>query len=446
MTGASTRSRPRPAPKPIEHRVLITATLCLLAFGAVMVYSASSARNALQGNGNGTTFLVRYVVFGALGLVVMHVLSRNGVVLMRRLTPVMLVGSFFLLLAVLVPGIGITVNGARRWIGPGSLSFQPSELMKLALILYTAGFVAEHPRRLWTFKAMLNPIVVVMAVACLLVVVEPDLGTAIVIATSVCALLVAAGVPLRYLGYLAGIAAIGLLLMVLVQPYQQARLTSFLDPWQHAGDTGFQSVQGQIALGSGGLFGVGLGQSVQKIFYLPEAHTDFILAVIGEELGVAGLFGVLALFGMIAWAGLRTARAATAPYAKLLATGLTSLILCQATLNIFVVLGIAPLTGVPLPLISYGPTNLTVILASMGLLLNIASRDRAQLRLVEPSSRRPSRSAAVRERDAQARPGESAARTSRDAQAQRDPTDRDRRRRDGGPRRTGAGGRRRAAS
>jgi cell division protein FtsW len=174
-------------------------------------------------------------------------------------------------------------------------------------------------------------------------------------------------------------------------------------------------VQGQIALGSGGLFGVGLGQSVQKAFFLPEAHTDFILAVIGEELGAVGVTAVVALFGMIAWSGLRIARAATAPYAKLLATGLTSLILCQATLNIFVVLGIAPLTGVPLPFISYGPTNLTVMLAAVGLLLNVAEGQRAGLRLVPPARERA-------------------------------PADRDRRRRDGGARRAGAGGRRRAAS
>jgi len=397
--------------------VLLTAALILLAFGAVMVYSASSARNLLQGHGDGTQFLVRYLLFGAFGLGVMHLLSRQGVELLRRLTPLLLIGSFGLLLLVLVPGIGIEVNGARRWIGPGTLSFQPSELMKLALILYVAQFLASHPRRIQTFKGMVNPIVVVTGAAAMLVAAEPDLGTALVICMSVAALLVAAGVPLRYLGWLAagGVVLIGIL--VLVQPYQQARLTAFLDPWASASSSGFQSVQGQIALGSGGLFGVGLGQSVQKVFYLPEAHTDFILAVIGEELGVVGVSTVIALFGLIAWAGLRIARAATAPYAKLLATGLTSLILCQATLNIFVVLGIAPLTGVPLPFISYGPTNLTVILAAVGLLLNVSESNRAGLRLVEPSRQR------------------------RDAGT----SDRDRRRRDGGARRAGAGGRRRAA-
>jgi cell division protein FtsW len=403
-------------PQPVEQRVLLTAALILLAFGAVMVYSASSARNLLQGNGDGTQFLVRYLLFGAFGLGVMHALSRHGVELLRRFTPLLLIGSFGLLLLVLVPGLGIEVNGARRWIGPGTLSFQPSELMKLALILYVAQFLASHPRRIQTFKGMVSPIVVVTGAAALLVAAEPDLGTALVICLSVAALLVAAGVPLRYLGYLAAGGAVLVGLLVLFQPYQQARLTAFLDPWASASSSGFQSVQGQIALGSGGLFGVGLGQSVQKVFYLPEAHTDFILAVIGEELGVVGVSTVIALFGLIAWAGLRIARAATAPYAKLLATGLTSLILCQATLNIFVVLGIAPLTGVPLPFISYGPTNLTVILAAVGLLLNVAEGNRVGLRLVEPS--RPRRDA---------------------------PADRDRRRRDGGARGAGPGGRRRAA-
>jgi cell division protein FtsW len=411
------------ASRPVEQRVLLTAALCLLAFGAVMVYSASSARNLLQGHGDGTQFLVRYIGFGVVGLAVMHVLSRRGVVLLRQLTPLLLIGAFGLLLLVLVPGIGISVNGARRWIGPGTLSFQPSELMKLALVLYVAQFLASHPRRIQSFQGMVSPIVIVTGAAALLVAAEPDLGTALVICMSVAALLVAAGVPMRYLGYLAAAGVVLVGLLVLVQPYQQARLTAFLDPWASASSSGFQSVQGQIALGSGGLFGVGLGQSVQKVFYLPEAHTDFILAVIGEELGVVGVMTVIGLFGMIGWSGLRIARAATAPYAKLLATGLTSLILCQAILNIFVVLGIAPLTGVPLPFISYGPTNLTVMLAAVGLLLNVAEGSRGGLRLVEPSRHRRT---APPDRDGGA-------------------ADRDRRRRDGGARRAGAGGRRRAA-
>ena len=262
-----------------------------------------------------------------------------------------------------------------------------------------------------------------MGPACLLILVEPDLGTALVVAFAIGSLLIAAGMPLRYLGGLCLIAGALVLMMVLVQPYQRARLLSFLHPWSSAGNSGYQAVQGQIAIGSGGLFGVGLGRSVQKIYYLPEAQNDFILAVIGEELGIFGIFGVVCLYGMIAYAGLRTARRAVDRYAKLLATGLTSLILCQGILNIFVVLGLAPLTGVPLPFISYAPTNLCVMLAAVGLLLNISRPGARELRAV--GGPRNSRRRAV----------------SRDG-----PPDRDRSRRDGGTRRTGTGGRRRAAS
>jgi cell division protein FtsW len=250
----------------------------------------------------------------------------------------------------------------------------------------------------------------------LLIVVEPDLGTALVIAFAIASLLVAAGMSMRHLGIMAAVAVALIVVFAIAQPYQRARLTSFLHPWaaETRSAAGYQAVQGQIALGSGGLLGVGLGRSVQKIYYLPEAQTDFILAVIGEELGVVGIFGVVCLYGLVGYAGLRTARRATGRYAKLLATGLTSLVLCQGTLNIFVVLGIAPLTGVPLPFISYAPSNLCVMLASVGLLLNIAAPGARRLAVVDPPT------------------GVSDA-------------DRDRRRRDRRARRAGAGGSRRAA-
>jgi cell division protein FtsW len=380
------RPRRRAVEKPIEHRVLLTATLCLLAFGAVMVYSASSARNLLQGQGDGTQYFIRYLMAAAIGLAGMMVVQRLSLDTVRRLTPLLLAAGFFFLIAVL--GVGVQVNGAKRWIGASSLQFQPSEIVKLALVLYTAGFVAAHPRRLRTFKGVLSPVLVVTGAAAFLIAIEPDLGTALVIGFTVFALLLAAGVPVRYLGYVLAIAFGLVVLSALFQAHQRARLTSFLHPWSQAGTSGFQAVQGQIALGSGGLWGVGLGQSVQKIFYLPEAHTDFILAVIGEELGALGILGVLSLYGMIAWAGLRTARTAATPYAKLLAAGLTSLILCQATLNIFVVLGLAPLTGVPLPFISYGPSNLVILLCGIGLLLNIAADGGARLRPVPDPPRR----------------------------------------------------------
>ena len=411
---ASTR---RPAP-PLEHRILTTATLCLLAFGAVMVYSASSPLGVLSSRGGtGTGEFIRYLIFGALGLGAMQLLSRRGVTLLdRRLVNLLLFGSFFLLLAVLVPGIGVRINGARRWFAAGPIQFQPSEVMKLALVLYVARYLAEHPKRIRGFRQAIAPIAVVAAPALLLIVVEPDLGTALVLAFTIAALLVVAGFEMRHMGVLAAIAMGCVLALAVAQPYERARLTSFLHPWAAASKSGagYQAVQGQIALGSGGLLGVGLGRSVQKTFYLPEAQTDFILAVVGEELGVLGVFVIIGLYGMVAYAGLRTARRGVDRYAKLLAAGLTSLILCQGILNIFVVLGLAPLTGVPLPFISYAPTNLCVMLAAVGLLLNIARPGAERLKLVHGRDR------------------ESA-------------EDRDRGRRDGRARHSGAGGGRRAA-
>src|ERR1019366_6070071 len=249
------------------------------------------------------------------GRVAMHVLERRGMALLdQRLCRLMLLGSFGLLVLVLLPGFGVVINGARRWFAAGPIQFQPSELMKISLILYVARYLADHPKRMRGFRQAVAPIAVVAGPAMLLIVVEPDLGTALVVAFTVTMLMVAAGVPLRYLGILAGLAICGVLLMTLAQPYQRARLTAFLNPWASKSTAGFQAVQGQIALGSGGLFGVGLGKSVQKIFYLPEAQTDFILAVIGEELGVMGICGVIFLYGMIAYAGLRTARRAADRY------------------------------------------------------------------------------------------------------------------------------------
>ena len=235
------------------------------------------------------------------------------------------------------------------------------------------------------------------------------------------AILFAAGLPLRWLGGILGSGAFLVLMFSMTADYRRARLTSFLNPWDSAGDAGFQAVQGQIALGSGGAFGNGLGESVQKIAYLPEAHTDFILAIIGEELGVIGVLALIVLYGLVAWAGLRIAQSAKGRYAALVAGGVTSLILCQATLNMFVVLGLSPLTGVPLPFISYGSTNLVVLLTGAGLLMNVSRGGSVSVRAVTG--------------------GRDQARSRADA---RDDL-RDRSGRDGRARGAGAGGRRRAA-
>ena len=415
----------------LEHRILLTATLCLLAFGAVMVYSASSATTVVQGRGYGSGYLVKYVVYGAIGLIVMRVLARDGVQRVQSLVAPLLAISFVLVLAVHVPHLGVSVNGARRWLGTGPLQFQPSEIMKLALVLYSATLLARRPERVHDLRELAKPLLIVVGAACLLVFTQPDLGTAMVIAFTVSALLVAAGIPMRNLAILAGVVLALVLLYALARPYARARLTSFLDPWAHASSSGFQAVQGQIAIGSGGMFGVGPGQSVQKIFYLPEAPTDFILAVIAEELGAIGVCALLFLYGLIAYAGLRAAKAARSLNSALIAVGVTALILSQATLNVFAVLGLAPLTGVPLPFVSYGSSSLIVMLAAMGLLLNVAAGGSAHVQAVAPPHRR---SGDVRAREQARWSGERGAEE-----------DRDRRRRDRRARGAGARGGRSAA-
>jgi cell division protein FtsW len=406
-------------PHPIEHSILITATLCLLAAGAVMVFSASSARSVLSGQGDGTSFMVKYVVYGALGFALMHLIARRGLELVVRATGPLLVVAFACLVLVKVPGLGVEVNGARRWLGAGPLVFQPSEIMKLALVLYAAKLLAERPKILRRPQNLM-PLGLVAGSAVLLIASQPDLGTALVICFTMAAMLVAAGMPVRWLGAAAGGGSLLVMMYAMSAAYRRDRLMTFLDPWAHASNEGFQAVQGQIAIGSGGLFGVGLGNSQQKNLFLPEAHTDFILAIVGEELGVVGICGILFLYGLVAYAGLRVARNARGTYAKLLAAGVTSLFLSQAMLNVFTVLGLAPLTGVPLPFISYGSTNLIVLLVGMGVLLNVAGGGNVTLRAVpEP------RNVAGSKRHGS--------------------NDPDRRRRDSRARGAGAGGRRRAA-
>jgi cell division protein FtsW len=365
------RPRSRPAAVSAEYNMLLTATLCLLALGAVMVFSASSTTRVLQDGGlsDSAFYLKRTLMFGAVGLVVMHLTARHGLSLVRRLTPAILGVSLFLLVAVLA--IGTTVNGASRWIGSGFLQIQPSELAKVALILYGADLLARKPKRARSIEGFM-PFLLVVGAACLLIMLEPDMGTTMVLTFAVGATLVAAGARPRDLA-LIGVAVGSLaLLMAVVEPYRMARLTGFLNPGADATGAGFQAAQAKIALGSGGIFGVGIGNGVQKAFYLPEAHTDMISAVIGEELGLIGIVGVVGLFAMFGYAGLKVAQNAKDVYGRLLVAGLTSLVLVQATINLFAVMGLAPLTGVPLPFVSYGNSSLMATLFAVGLILNVA--------------------------------------------------------------------------
>jgi cell division protein FtsW len=396
-----------PRKRPVEYSILYTATLCLLAGGAVMVYSASSAESLLSGPGDPAYYLKRYVMFGLGGLVLLHLASRHGLKVIRALTPLLLIGSFALNVAIMLPGIGVTVNGATRWIGAGALQFQPSELLKVSIVLYGALLLSTRPESVRTVATLTKPLLLVVVAACALLMKQPDMGTTMVVCFAVGALLVAAGTPMRNIALIGGTLLFLATILAIAEPYRRERLFSFIDPFADAGDSGFQAVQALTAIGHGGFFGVGLGESVQKIFYLPEAHTDMILAVIGEELGLFGILGLVGLYGMIGYAGLRVAKLARDRYSKLLAAGITSLILCQATLNFFAVLGLMPLTGVPLPFISYGPSNLVVLMGGMGLLLNVAATggrakraERPELRAIDGGGREDDRDRRGRDRGA----------------------------------------------
>lgn len=367
-----------------EYERLLGVVLILVVLGAIWVYSASSSEQIIQGGGSGTSFLLRYVLFAALGFGLLALMSRVGVAVVKKLTVPLLIGSIVLSMAVILPGIGKEVNGATRWIGAGAIVFQPAELAKLSLVAFLALRLSLRRKPMRQLGDIGPELGALAALVAIIGGIQSDLGTAVVLVGAGLCVLVVGGMPRRFFVPLGAIAGVGLLGMIAMAPYRMARLTSFLSPWADASGTGYQVTQGQLAIGSGGFTGNGLGSSIQKADWLPEAHTDFILAVIGEELGAVGIIMLLVLYGMIAFLGLRIADRTRGQYQKLLATGITAVIICQAMLNVWVVLGIFPLTGVPLPFISYGSTNLIVLLGGVGVLLNIARGAPVLVRTTEP--------------------------------------------------------------
>jgi cell division protein FtsW len=368
----------------LEQRLLVLVTLALVAFGLVMVYSATSAAAAL-GNGDPITFLKRQGIYALLGVALLVAASRFDHRQLRNLAPPLVLTALALCAAVLV--VAPEINGARRWLTAGPLTFQPSELAKLALLVWAAAYLARNgaPR---TLGELWKPIGMLTCLFAALIVIEPDLGTTIALLLMVGGMLVVAGVPGRTLAAAGTLALLGGLAAIWMEPYRRARVLSFLDPWADPQDTGFQTVQALLGLGSGGLTGKGLGEGVQKINYLPEQQTDMILVVIGEELGLLGTTGVIAAFAAFAFAGMTIALRCRDPFGKLLAAGITSLVCGQAAVNLAAVLGVAPLTGIPLPFVSYGGSSLVVLLASVGILLNIAGDERAPSRVASPDRRR----------------------------------------------------------
>jgi cell division protein FtsW len=391
----------------LDSHILVLVTLGLTAFGLVMVYSATSAPAAL-GGGDPVFYLKRESIYAGIGVVLLLIASRVDYRSLRYFAPILMLASFGLCLAVLV--LGEQVNGARRWLGVGPLAFQPSELAKLSLAVWAAAYLSRH-RAPQSLKELARPIGITTGLFAVLILLEPDLGTVIAIGIVLGAILVVSGVPLRVLAAGGSIAIALGLAAIWFEPYRRARLFSFVDPWHDAQGAGFQTLQAIIGFGSGGIFGTGIGQGVAKVNYLPEAHTDMIFATIGEELGLVGAALVIAAYCAFAYAGLRVALRCRDPFGKRLAAGLTTLVCGQALVNLAAVLGLAPLTGITLPFVSYGGSSLVVSLASVGVLLNIAGHGGAASAQVSDRSRRDrgSRAAVARRRG-----GAGRARTQRD--------------------------------
>ncbi|HUZ15360.1 MAG TPA: putative lipid II flippase FtsW [Gaiellaceae bacterium] len=358
----------KPKPLQFEWNLLVLVTTALTLFGLVMVYSATSG-SAVLGHANPQGYVERQALFALGGLATLFVLSRLDLQKLRALAPSLLITALILCLGVLA--VGTRVNGARRWVGVGPFLFQPSEFAKLALVVWVAAYLSRRaaPR---TLRQLVKPVGMVALGFAGLVLLEPDLGTALVIMLVVGAILLVSGTRMSLLATAYGIVIALAGIAAWSSPYRRDRLLTFLDPWKDPTGAGLQNVQALISLGSGGIFGSGLGNGTSTLRYLPEAPTDMMAAVIGGQFGLVGMMLVLLAFCTFAYAGIRLALACKDPFAKRLAAGVTALVCGQAAINISAVIGAAPLTGIPLPFLSYGGSSLIVMLGSVGVLLNIA--------------------------------------------------------------------------
>lgn len=356
---------------------LVIAVLILVAVGVVMVYSASSVE-AYAAYGSAAYFLKRQIMWAVLGTGIMAVCSRIPYHQWMRWSVPVFGFTLLSLLLVLVPHVGISVNGARRWLGVGPLLFQPSELAKLSVILLFAFTLTKRPFEVSDLRRGFLPHLVLLVVLFGLILKEPDLGTALSLGGTAVVMMIVIGADWKHIASLGvlSIPAIGAL--IAIEPYRVQRILAFLDPFKDPLGSGYHTIQGLMAIGSGGLLGSGLGRSALKFFYLPEAHTDFIFAILTEELGFLGAAAVVILFFVVAWRGYRIALNAPDRFGAVLAVGLTTMVLLQAILNIGVVTDSLPVTGVPLPFISYGGSSLVFSLAAIGILLSISRSRRGQ--------------------------------------------------------------------
>ncbi|MDC3412834.1 stage V sporulation protein E [Aquibacillus sp. 3ASR75-11] len=351
--------------------ILTIVILALLTVGVVMVYSASAIWANYRFN-DSFFFAKRQLLFAVVGIIAMYGVMNVPYYFWRKYAKPILLICFLLLLAVLIPGVGMVRGGARSWIGVGAFSVQPSEFMKLGLIIFLATYLSIHQKYITSLKKGFLPSLLLVFVAFGFIMLQPDLGTGMVLVLTSMVMIFVAGARISHFIGLGLLGLVGFAGLIASAPYRIDRITAFLNPWEDPLGDGFQIIQSLYAIGPGGLMGLGLGQSLQKFFYLPEPQNDFIFAILAEELGFIGGTFVLLLFLLLLWRGIRVSLAAPDTFGSLLGLGIIGMISIQVMINISVVIGLIPVTGITLPFISYGGSSLTLTLFSVGILLNIS--------------------------------------------------------------------------
>lgn len=351
--------------------LLLAIILALLLFGVIMVYSSSFVWAEYK-FGDSAYYLKRQLLFAAAGVAAMLFVTFIPYHTWKKYAKPILLLCFLLLLIVLIPGIGLVRGGARSWIGIGAFSIQPSEFMKLGLIIFLASILSANQKYITSFQKGFLPCVLLIFSSFGLIMLQSDLGTGMVLVLSCMVMIFVAGARILHFTGLALLGVLGLVLLILSAPYRISRITAFLNPWEDPLGDGFQIIQSLYAIGPGGLMGLGLGNSLQKYFYLPEPQNDFIFAILSEELGFIGGTAIILLFALLLWRGIKVSLEAPDLFGRLLGIGIVSMLAIQAMINISVVIGLIPVTGITLPFLSYGGSSLTLTLCSVGILLNIS--------------------------------------------------------------------------
>lgn len=359
-------------PKKID-KILFIAVICLSLFGLLMIYSASSIWANYKFN-DSFHYIKYQSIFFLIGFLLMYIVSKINYKIYYEKANLIILICLILLILVIIPGIGSVRNGSRSWFGIGSLGIQPSEAAKLGLIIFTSKYLSNSDKFVKNYVKGIFPILGITLLFFALVMLQPDLGTGVILVMAIISLLFIAGVDMKF--FMAGgiLGLVGVVILIIIAPYRMDRITSFIDPWSDALGTGFQIIQSLYAIGPGGLLGTGFGNSIQKHFYLPEPQTDFIFSIIAEEFGVAGAFIVVGLFALILWRSIKISLNAPDLFSKYLSFGIIFQMIFQTLMNLMVVIGMIPVTGVTLPFLSYGGSSLLISMFSVGIILNISRK------------------------------------------------------------------------